>query len=727
MMQRNISIEEISTKLRPILGNKIDDLYFKYSLSDSPEEKNQILHILSVLYKKHLGKILDKKVLLEPPEKSLVQGEYEISKVVYANKELFPFCLREKDWPRHVCISGMSGSGKTTLALNILQRFIEKDKNFIVFDWKKSFRSLIHTDPSIMCFTVGNDMVSNLFKTNINRPPKGVSPKEWINTLCDLLTEGFCVSFGVHKILLETLDEVFEGWEVYKGSPHYPNWRHVKKMLEIKARESKGRELGWYESALRIASVLTFGDFGKVINYDGKKSLSVEDMFDKRIIFELNSLGNIEKKIFSEYLLTYIYKLKKANSGEIEEGFNHAILVDEAHNIFLKNKPYFVSESITDMIYREIREYGTCLICLDQHISKLSDTVKGNSACHIAFQQQLPQDVFDVSAIMQLWDKKEIFSQLPVGFAVVKLSERYTSPFLIQVPFIDLRSQSVDDEKIARRMDCIVQGIEVEKNDPEFKKALLGEQENPLDYQKQTIQKPEIMTEIPEISENTQELEDYQKQTIQKPEIMTEIPKNIQELETPQIEIKIQEQETTTEIPEQNFGLTKTQKVLYDFVLGQMNKSKTLREIEKILESGLCEKLYNSVDIMKTVNCAFEAQFKKKNQSEKKQEKSKEIKSINEPVVEYGFSEELDEEQKHFLNFLMKNPSHEYTTVQLYKTLGFSPRKGNTLKNQLLGKKMIEIQEQKNLKGWGKFINLSHKYSLLNKNHKPKTQEIQIH
>ena len=67
---------------------------------------------------------------------------------------------------------------------------------------KKVSDHLINSDPSIMCFTVGNDSISNLFKTNINRPPKGVSPKEWINTLCDLLTESFCVSFGVHKILL---------------------------------------------------------------------------------------------------------------------------------------------------------------------------------------------------------------------------------------------------------------------------------------------------------------------------------------------------------------------------------------------------------------------------------------------------------------------------------------------------------------------------------------------
>ncbi len=673
MIQRNISIEEICTKLKPILGNKIDELYFKYSLSDSLEEKNQILQILSVLYQKYLGKFLDKKILLEPPEKSLVQGEYELSKVIYANKELFPFALREKDWPRHVCISGMSGSGKTTLALNILQRFIEKDKNFLVFDWKKSFRSLINTDPSIMCFTVGNDLVSNLFKTNINRPPKGVSPKEWINTLCDLLTESFCVSFGVHKILLETLDEVFEGWGVYKGSPHYPNWQHVKKMLEIKGRESKGRESTWYESALRIASVLTFGDFGKVINYDGKKSLSVEDMFDKRIIFELNSLGNVEKKFFSEYILTYIYKLKKANSGRVEEGFNHAILVDEAHNIFLKNKTYFVSESVTDMIYREMREYGTCLICLDQHISKLSDTVKGNSACHIAFQQQLPQDVFDVSAIMQLGDKKEIFSQLPVGFAVVKLSERYTSPFLIKVPYTDLRNNIISDGKIKSKMDCVIQGIEVEKDDPEFKEALVGEEkEYVIDVKENTLNKEIIIN-------------------IETPEIPKEKTENI------------------LEITKRTNNLTKTQEILYDFVCKQVLQGKSIKEAEKMLERELSKSLYKESDIFLAVNHFLEKEMNKN--------------SLNfTSFKKYKFPEEKDEEaqtseilpaslnspeEERLVNFLMSNPSHKNSTVEIYKKIGVSSRKGNITKNKLLDKGIIKVNEERSPEGWKKIIKLN--------------------
>ena len=667
--QRSLSVEEISSKLKPILGNKIDELYFRYSMSESAEERNQIVQVLSALYQKYLGKFLDKKVLLEPPQQSAVSGEYELSKVVYANKELFPFALREQDWPRHVCISGMSGSGKTTLALNILQKFIEKNKPFLVFDWKKSFRSLINTDPSVMCFTVGNDSISNLFKTNINMPPKGVSPKEWINTLCDLLTESFCVSFGVHKILLETLDEVFEGWGVYKGSPHYPNWQHIKRMLEIKAREARGREATWYESALRIASVLTFGDFGKVINYDGKKSLSVEELFDKKVIFELNSLGNVEKKFFAEYILTYIFKLKKANSEKTTGGFNHAILVDEAHNIFLKGNTYFVSESVTDMIYREMREYGTCLICLDQHLSKLSDTVKGNSACHIAFQQQLPQDVYDVSSIMQIPEKREIFTQLPVGYAVVKLSERYASPFLIKVPYTDLRNSNISDEKISNKMDCVVQGLEVEKSDPEFRGALIPYQPS------QDTNTVEISLEIPKISEN---IEDKPK----KPEIA-------------------KTKETT--------GLTSTQEVLYDFITKQVEKGRTIKEAEKMLEEGLSEGLYKETDIFLATNYALGRILTKSdylnsiNGVKTNQLSYQEEPSIYAPnIVPKPFSEE-----QRFIDFLKEKPNHTKSTVEIYKLMGLSTRKGNILKNKLLNKGLIKIHEQRSDKGWKKIIRLN--------------------
>lgn len=475
MYTRTITPEEICKKLRPIFGRKIDMIYLKYSLAQDRREREQIEQALKVMYEKYLNtNLLSDKILLEPPSETVIRAEYPLGHVVYADEALYTFGLREQDWIRHICITGMSGSGKTNLAFQVLGNLMKKEKPFIVFDWKKSFRPLLLVDNEIMLFTVGNEKVSNFFKFNINVPPKGINPKEWISILCDLVTESFFASYGVHKILLETLDKAFEQFGVYEGSGNFPTWHQIKDRLEKRADQLKGgREAEWMESAMRIAHALTFGGFGEVVNCKDERAVKIEDVLGKKAIFELNSLNNSEKKFLCEFLLTYIYRYKKANQQESKDRFESAILVDEAHNIFLKDKTRFVKESVTDVVYREIREFGISLICLDQHISKLSETVAGNSATNIAFQQVLPEDVHTIAGIMQLIETKRFFSMLPVGHAIVKLAERYYLPFLIKVPFIELKKESVTDEDICRTMRKL---LNIEKQLKEAEKTLSREE-----------------------------------------------------------------------------------------------------------------------------------------------------------------------------------------------------------------------------------------------------------
>ncbi|MDP3026200.1 MAG: DUF87 domain-containing protein [Nanoarchaeota archaeon] len=659
-----LSIEEICNKLRPVFGKKIDEVYLKHAMAESREEREEIEHLLNALYHKHLSQLLDKKVLLEPPLEEQVSGEYKLANIVYADKVLYPFNLREKDFVRHVCISGMSGSGKTTLAFHVINNFIEKNKPFLIFDWKKSFRPLLKTDNEMMLFTVGDDSVANLFKMNINEPPKGVSPKEWINVLCDLLAESFFASYGVHKIILETLDEAFKEWGIYKGSKNYPTWNHIKWRLEEKMNKTKGREGGWIESALRIASVLTFGDFGKILNYKGENALKAENLLDKKVIFELNSLGNIEKKFFCEFILTYIYKLKKANQTKVSTGFEHAILVDEAHNIFLKDKTHFVSESVTDMIYREMREYGISLICLDQHVSKLSDTVVGNSACHIAFQQQLPNDIETISRVMQLNDKKEFFSQLPVGSAIVKLSERYSNPFLIEVEEASLRKEEITNSDIISRMQYLFQVRELERGeDEDFKKSLM---------QEHLMQDPKVVESI-----------------------------KIEEVRKPNHSLYNGDLEKIMDLSFRE-ELTSGQKILYEFIGEKIAEGWNLDEIEKFMQERKEIGEYNSEDISKAVNWYLGKDIVTIKERQKQKLYKEKI-----PMKNTTCEGELSEDQGRFIAFLQANPDHELNTVELYRQVGLSARKGNKIKNELLEQGKIKIQEIKYNKGWKKIIRLA--------------------
>lgn len=751
-MQYRLTVEELCTKLKPVFGKRMDELYLKYAMAGSREEKEEIENILNVLYRKHLSELLDKKVLLEPPSKDTLQGDYPLATINYANKKLWPFNLREKDWVRHVCISGMSGSGKTTLAFHVVNNFIEKRKPFLIFDWKKSFRPLMLIDSEIMCFTIGKESVSNLFKVNINQPPEDISPKEWINVLCDLITESFFASYGVHKILLETLDEAFKDFGVYSGSRNYPTWNEIKWRIESKLEKKKGREASWLMSALRIAHILTFGNFGKALNYKGKESLKVDDLLNKKVIFELNALGTVEKKFFCEFILTYIYKLKKSKQTGINENFNHAILVDEAHNIFLKDKTHFVNESVTDMVYREMREYGIALICLDQHISKISDTVAGNSACHIAFQQQLPQDIETISGLMQLKDRKQYFSMLPVGSAIVKLSERYPTPFLVEVDQVPLRTKEVSDRDITGRMKFIFQGREIEEGkDPEFARDLmqtgvqekmqeepLVEEEQKREIKKNTEEKIKRDTEVrvPNHALFNGEIEEFKEgdfgpntekdnsfrilEKIQQTPVELAIENNRTE-KTEEENIK-KSRDTKKELPKEDTLIEKetnntvndetmeigplnklntVQQVLHEFVQKKSSAGWSMKQIEQILEENAIEGNYSIADVFQVINYNLKIGHLKNN----KIYKEKGIRKNG--SLELGEGSEQNNEKERFLTFLRENPNHNYNTTQLYKAIGLSPRKGNQIKNKLLDEGKIKIQEQKNNKGWKKIIQLN--------------------
>ena len=110
-MLSNTPIEDLCRKLRPIMGERIERLYLKYSVSTDRDERLEVEKMVHALYHKHMGKsLLNDDILLEPPMEEQIKGDYQLGRIIYAEKELYPFCLREQDWIRHMCVTGMYGS-----------------------------------------------------------------------------------------------------------------------------------------------------------------------------------------------------------------------------------------------------------------------------------------------------------------------------------------------------------------------------------------------------------------------------------------------------------------------------------------------------------------------------------------------------------------------------------------------------------------------------------------
>ena len=69
---------------------------------------------------------------------------------------------------------------------------------------------------------------------------------------------------------------------------------------------------------------------------------------------------------------------------EKREDFKHCILIEEAHHILSDERRSLVGgQSVMEIIFREIREFGESLILLDQHPSKISLPALGNTYCTI--------------------------------------------------------------------------------------------------------------------------------------------------------------------------------------------------------------------------------------------------------------------------------------------------------------------------------------------------------
>ena len=667
-MLSNTPIEELCRKLRPIMGEKIEKLYLKYSVSTDRDERLEVEKLVHALYHKHLGKsLLNDEIMLEPPLDNQIKGEYQLGKIVYAEEELYPFCLRSNDWIRHMCVTGMSGSGKTTFAYTILGAMILKKKPFLVFDWKRSFRPLLKANDKTLVFTVGNESIQNFFKVNINSPPPGVGPKQWITIISDILSEAYQTSYGVHKVITEVMDKAFTDFKVYQGSKNYPNWNQIKDRLEKMQRELEekrsSREYEWVTSAMRIAHSLTFGSFGEVINYKGKDLIDVSELLNHQIVFELDSLSNSEKKFFTQYILTYIYKKLKADPENLTNEFKHMILVDEAHNIFLKDKSKFLEESITESIFREIREFGESLVCLDQHVSKLADVVSGNSACNVAFQQQLPEDIKAVAELMQLTDrrddKRKYFSMLPVGYAIVKLAERYNNPFLINAPFIDIKRNRVNDALLEEEMSGRI------KNVKRVKTLMTSPEE---EKEKRNLDEMEKVFYTSGVSD-ARESKDSMNFMAKKKEFESERKPIHNHMQRDLV-----------------------------LIIGELiDKGAGLKQAKE----SLVKQNYKRSDISVAVTNLTYEKYLLGQQNEIKGKTSSELLNI------------LTKDQ---MDFLEQIAQRNYSITELYRTLQLSGRKGNKIKISLENLELISIIEERTTKGMTKKIILTPKGSELLKN-----------
>jgi len=452
----SVNVRELCSKLKPILGSKMDQIYAAY-LAEDAEGRNQIQNYLELLAAKHIPQKLGQSdTVLIPPSEEQAKGEYSIGQICYSGKNLYEFGLREDEWIQHMAILGRSGAGKTNLNFLILRQLRLRGVPFLLFDWKRNYRDLLALPEfkDVEVYTVGRNIAPFSFNPLI--PPQGTTPKTWLKKLNQVMANSYCLGNGCLFLLQQAVDAVYEEAGVYDGTvDKWPTFKDV--MNKARNMDTRGRESGWLSSTLRALSTLCFGDMDKLVNSNNNKS--IDHILDKNVILELDALTQSDKTFFIQSALLYLHH--KRMTEERREDFKHAIIIEEAHHILSDERRSLVGgQSVMDIIFREIREFGESLILLDQHPSKISLYALGNTYTTICMNLKHKTDINAMGQCLLLDKERDILGMLEVGQAVVKLQGRIPRPFQIAIPEFIIEKGKITDNFVKAHMQDIAPTFE---------------------------------------------------------------------------------------------------------------------------------------------------------------------------------------------------------------------------------------------------------------------------
>jgi len=421
--------KELLAKLRPVIG-EMADAFWLATLLDPAQEKD--IHAVAQAMAAELldESYIGRNILLEPPPRDKVKGEYRLGTITYANKPVCSFGLRQDDIPQHIAILGRSGAGKTNVSYLLVWNLLRAGKPFMVLDWRGTYKHFQNRPEGrdILFFTLGEEK-SLCF--NPLDPPPNLSESQQQAYLRDIVSV-ICTTYlpGHHLLSTRGVEYFFLKALDYLGATNDRAiiFKDIHNYMQSYPIDS--REKDWKVSALNILFKLTTGPIGRLTNSDSSTTLA--DILDKPVILELTGLGSeTDRSLFTQTLLLWLYYYRLAEGKS--SSFKHAMVVEEAHNLFLRRPG--AGQSVHDLILRQMRELGQGLILLDQNPSLLTIPALGNTGVSICLNLKHGDDVEAAGKALTLpRENWEYIGRLPVGHAIVKLQDRWVKPFLVRFP-----------------------------------------------------------------------------------------------------------------------------------------------------------------------------------------------------------------------------------------------------------------------------------------------------
>ena len=335
-------------------------------------------------------------------------------------------------------MTGRSGSGKSTLSLRVLLQLLERGTSWLVFDYKRSARSLrgLEQGRDVQVVCLGRDVGATL-AFNILAPPPGIPVDTHQRQLAELIADCWYAGDGVISLLERAMTQCYAA-----AAPGFPTIADVKQAVDD--LPAKSREVLWKTSAQRILTQMTTGQLGRIFTPRADAD-ALKELLGGHTVVELDGLATADANFVTQHIMRWITQALLAQSAR--EELRLVCLVEEAHHLLAKREGG--RETILETCLREGRELGLGIILADQSISAVSPTALANCFTTVCMNVRQRADVSAAAGSLLLGEEqREMLGVLPVGEAVVRLSDRWPWPLHIAVPPLALPKGQVTDADV---------------------------------------------------------------------------------------------------------------------------------------------------------------------------------------------------------------------------------------------------------------------------------------
>ena len=436
-------VKNLAGKLNCYLDEKIAErLLTAYMLEEDPLQKSDLKSEIETLLGTYTPLLLSDKPLLRSPTTEESKGEVIIGKITQGSRKLHPFSLHLNEFTRHTGIYGQTGHGKTSLLYSLIDQFIELKIPFLYFDLKKDGRCLLRQQESLIVIPWKQ------LRWNPLRNPPGMDLKSWWQLFAEVCGHVWGVYHAGVNYLLEYLDRLDEK---YKNGGRFPTLQDLYEMM-LDVEEKSRKRLDYFDVMYNRIRTLT-SVLGAVINVE--TGFRLEDMLSRPLIIEIDQLRTDDQTFIVELMMTWIYAFRLVQ-GHRSEKLRHCIIVDEGHRIFDVNKEFRettreMGTPPIDIFPTQFRDFGEGLIITSQEPSRVTNSLHANTLLKISGNLGSGRDMAAISEAMNLTEEEtSCIPKLQRGEWVVKLSDRYTRPFIISTPYHPMDKDVSDDEVRAR-------------------------------------------------------------------------------------------------------------------------------------------------------------------------------------------------------------------------------------------------------------------------------------